>query len=157
MTLPIEVIERIKVIETRKQDKVVKAYLTWKNNKIVAVQCKLCSSDITGLIETDDENEIEYTKLKNTTIKKVPMTYAYFANYMEIKIQFDDKTYHVTNLCKNCLKSFITFEELEYVYLCDLFQFEVNSKIGLGSEIDWETLKDRIPDKITETSDAGII
>lgn len=75
------------------------------------VYCKMCGVEIAGLVErpkgSGPKNSIMVTK------------FIRFPNYAEIKMEFDDGSFHVTNGCNVCLHEELSANDLLDLYLAD--------------------------------------
>lgn len=87
---------------------------------VLAVACKICGTQIANTQEKPgpfpDSAPVKRFMRSNL--------------YAEIKFEFDDGSYHVTNGCKNCLSKDMSPELLEQLFLADMEDALVNSKAG---------------------------
>lgn len=67
-----------------------------------AISCKLCGTVIAERMERPIGYEIGRS---GQTVKVVAREFVRFPIYTEIKIAFDDGSYHVTHGCSNCIVS----------------------------------------------------
>lgn len=80
--------------------------------------CKICGSAIAGM-----QSRIKGRRLDAATkqwIEEHVLEYKTFHNYAELKILFEDGSYHVTNGCKTCLSGDIPVEKLHELHTADL-------------------------------------
>lgn len=70
------------------------------NGAIKWLYCKVCGAQI-GRYEQDRKGFVRNSM------------------YAEVKIQFDDGSYHVTNGCKNCIKMSLAPDTLQEMYEAD--------------------------------------
>lgn len=102
-----------------------------KSELIIAVLCKGCGEKIKGLNEKG---------------QLFP-----YGNYIEIILEFDDNSSHVTPMCKNCISG-KTEEDLEAIYIADLEEFDREEDIQpSGNDNIWDKIYlSRIPQKIVK-------
>jgi hypothetical protein len=86
---------------------------------VVRVEC-LCGAPLGGL-----------TPVPGPIVpgRPVPHVFAYFPNYQEAEITFDDGTKHVTNGCRECLAN-ARDDTAEKFYARDLLHFERLETMG---------------------------
>jgi len=90
-----------------------------RGGDIREVRCKLCACAIKSLVVDDSFREVK--KTKNRTMVYERLVLAELANYVEIKIDFNDGSKHITHICKKDYKE-LSVEDLETLYVGDLQQ-----------------------------------
>lgn len=87
---------------------------------VLALDCKLCGTRIasTQLRPGPLPNSVPKPKFSRNNM------------YAEIKFQFDDGSYHVTNGCKNCLSKDMPPEVLQELFEADMEDALVHAKGG---------------------------
>lgn len=75
------------------------------------IYCKVCGEEIAGLVDRPKGSGVKNAVLVSRFIR--------FPNYAEIKMIFDDISYHVTNGCKTCLHEGMPLETLLELYKAD--------------------------------------
>ncbi len=110
-----------------KTNKYYRKYVDWHprvSQKIIAIYCKGCGSQIKGL---------------NKDGALIP-----FWNYREMTIEFDDNSAHMTPICVKCQTS--NKDNLEAIYIADLEELELQED---GSNKNaWDNYLVRVPNKI---------
>lgn len=87
-------------------------------NRIEELFCKVCGSAIAGMQST-----IKGRRLDPATkqwIEEHVLEFRRFHNYAELKMQFEDGSYHVTNGCKTCLSGTLPIEKLHELHIADM-------------------------------------
>lgn len=79
--------------------------------------CKACGTSIGGVQETIKgrrrEGDGRWVEDRTSGFRR-------FSNYVEIKMQFEDGSFHVTNGCRNCLNDKLTPEQLQELHHADM-------------------------------------
>ena len=78
--------------------------------------CKVCGSAIGGMTEQVKGRRFE----NNQWIEERILRFRRFHNYVEIKMEFQDGSAHVTNGCRNCLNEKLTFDQMYELHIADM-------------------------------------
>jgi len=98
------------------------------SGNITAVYCKGCGKQIKGI---------------NSRGLLFP-----YGNYTEVTIEFDDKSAHITPVCKKCA-NVQTKEDMEALYISDLEDFDIEEGLyPSGNDKVWDIYLSRTPLKI---------
>ena len=110
-------------------------YVEEVNGVIQKLFCQVCGDQIAG-VSASPIGSGPYANKLSDSFKR-------FANYAEIKIEFDDGSMHVTNGCKKCLKMTMPIEQANEIYQADL------SVMGLKQD-------NRVPVRIVAVDTTGV-
>jgi hypothetical protein len=91
--------------------------------------CKVCGSAIGGM--TSQVKGRRFESATKTWIEEHVLEFRRFHNYAELKMQFEDGSYHVTNGCRTCLSATLIPEQLHELHIADM---EVEDMIYPGQE-----------------------
>jgi len=136
--------KRIAAFERRDREKPLKVAVHSKiarGGYVDRVLCKLCGGTIKHLIP--DELPVEVLRVKDRTMVYHRMILAELPNYVEVKIDFDDGSAHITHICKACFKS-LQDDDLETLYVGDMQQQMAEEDAGY-SEALWHFWDKRKP------------
>jgi hypothetical protein len=87
------------------------------NNEVKEIFCKLCGAQIAG----ERRVLLNTRKDKNTgkIIEEYSVKFQRLPTYAELKMQFEDGSYHVTNGCSSCMQMHLHPEVLQELYDAD--------------------------------------
>lgn len=91
-------------------------YITYTDTGAIDnIFCKQCGAPIAGFVSVP------------VTTKTRGIRWRRFPNYAEIKMQFDDGHYHVTNGCKACLNLGLPANTLWDMYAADMTEMKITT------------------------------
>lgn len=111
------------------------------------IVCKLCGTTIAGMQDMEQGKELD--KKTKTWIKTVVRQFRRFPNYAEVKIEFEDGSAHVTNLCDRCAQENIEPDILKAIYNADI---DMEEKQGNKHTA---LLRKRVPSRVVTISLGG--
>lgn len=79
--------------------------------------CKVCGSAIAGVQES--VRGMRQTR-QGLWVEERVLAWRRFPNYAELKMEFEDGSFHVTNGCRNCLTEALTNEQLHELMHADM-------------------------------------
>jgi hypothetical protein len=83
------------------------------------IVCKVCGTVIAGM----SEEVVKRGQNRNgETVVTMQRRFLRHHNYSEIKIQFTNNSFHVTNGCRNCLSESLTPDQLQELYWADVLR-----------------------------------
>lgn len=115
--LPKEVRDRIKAARARGGLRAYKYVIENDVGMVSEVLCKACGEVIRDLRPVAEPLEDD----------TVPVALISLAHYTEVKIEFDDGSFHITPMCGDCAKAGWTSEALEELYGSDLDQWALDA------------------------------
>lgn len=93
-------------------------YVTYGEDKSVEeIFCKVCGSPIAGMRARSAGRRLTRDR---QWVELVEIRFRRLSNYTDLKIQFEDGSYHVTNGCKNCLSENLTIEQMTELHVADM-------------------------------------
>lgn len=96
-------------------------HLVWTKFGIEQVNCKICGNQMSGLVETDRNQRVEFINGEKVIFRH--LLHMRFPLYNEIKILFEDGSDHVTHVCVECVKKGLSIDQLKFLCIADLAQF----------------------------------
>jgi|SRR5580765_2997296 len=90
--------------------------------------CKVCGTAIGGLV-----TQVKGTRItrEGKQIEEQIIRFRRYHNYVEVKMQFEDGSYHVTCGCNQCMSVNLTPEQLDELHQADM---SVEEEIYPGQE-----------------------
>lgn len=82
------------------------------------ILCKVCGTTIAGISEVLSERKSDSA---GNVIEVRHRSFSRFHNYAELKMQFTNGSFHVTNGCSKCLSTSLKSEQLQEMYWADYF------------------------------------
>lgn len=121
-----------------------------KGGAIEKVQCKVCGTNIVGLVEDERYERTERINKKVVIYKRLVATH--LPTYRELQFYFDDQSAHITHCCATCAPKIISDLTLaEECYKHDLAQWSEDERRGLGA-VRWDVVVDRKIISVEEVS-----
>jgi len=94
-------------------------YATFEDGAVIELRCKVCGVPIAHTqqlpITTRSDNED-----KKKTIEVHTTRFVRLPTYTELKMQFENGSYHVTNGCNKCLVDTLTPTQLQELLMADV-------------------------------------
>jgi hypothetical protein len=86
------------------------------NGELEELFCKVCGTAIGGMTEQVKGRRFEHGQW----IEERILRFRRFHNYVELKMDFQDGSAHVTNGCRNCLHEGLTSDQMYELHLADM-------------------------------------
>lgn len=83
------------------------------------ILCKICGTSIAGMSE---ELVSRGQDRHGQTLITMQRRFIRHHNYAEVKIQFTNNSFHVTNGCRDCLSESLTPDQLQELYWADVLR-----------------------------------
>lgn len=132
-----KMIQRVAVARAKKE---LGRYVRYGTAGIEEIDCKLCGRPIRKLVPHDNFHEQRDINGRQVLVEKLVL--ATLPLYVEVEINFDDGTRHVTNLCQLCAEH-LTLDECEHIYCCDMNEWLLDN--SFASDNFWSKQVSRHP------------